>query len=156
MIVKSILIVALGVALAFGTSTAWAMDSDTTDPPSAPPGDYELGVKAVRAGNYAAALPLLEKVVGKNAGNADAWNFIGYSQRKLKRFDKALIAYQKALAIKPDHRGANEYIGELYLQTGKPAKARERLKVLDSACFFGCEEYDELKAAIAAYQAKIN
>ncbi len=67
-----------------------------------------------------------------------------------------MIAYQKALAIKPDHRGANEYIGELYLETGKPAKARERLKVLDSACFFGCEEYDELKAAIAAYEAKVN
>ena len=156
MIFKSILMVAFSVAFVSVASVAWAMDSDNTDRPPAPPGDYELGVKAVRAGNYAAALPLLEKVVGKNAGDADAWNFIGYSQRKLKRFDQALIAYQKALAIKPDHRGANEYIGELYLQTGKPTKARERLKVLDSACFFGCEEYDELKAAIAAYEAKIN
>ena len=154
MVGKSILIVALSVALAWVVPAAWALDSENTDRPAAPPGDYELGVKAVRAGNYAAALPLLQKVVGKNAGDADAWNYIGYSQRKLKRFDQALIAYKKALAIKPDHRGANEYIGELYLETGKPAKARERLKVLDSACFFGCEEYDELKAAIAAYEAK--
>ena len=153
MIVKSILVVALSVAM---TAGAWALDSANTDRPEAkPPGDYELGVKAVRAGNYAAALPLLEKVVGKNAGDADAWNYIGYSHRKLKRFDLALSAYQKALAIKPDHRGANEYIGELYLETGKLAKAKERLKVLDSACFFGCEEFDELKAAIAAYEAKI-
>ena len=110
----------------------------------------------MRAGNYAAALPLLQKVVAKNARNADAWNFIGYSHRKLRRLDQALVAYQKALAIKPDHRGANEYIGELYLETGKLAKAKQRLNVLDSACFFGCEEYDELKAAIAAHEAKIN
>ncbi|MDA0652106.1 MAG: tetratricopeptide repeat protein [Proteobacteria bacterium] len=153
MVVKSIWIVALGVMLTSVASGVWAMDSATPDP-AAPPGEYELGVKAVRAGSYAAALPLLEKVVAKNADNADAWNFIGYSHRKLKRFDQALVAYQKALAIKPDHRGANEYMGELYLETGKPAKAKERLKVLDSACFFGCEEYDELKAAIAAYEAK--
>ena len=113
-------------------------------------------MKAVKAGNYAAALPLFQKVVEKNANNADAWNYIGYSQRNLKQFDQALVSYQKALAIKPDHRGANEYLGELYLQTGKLAKAKERLKVLDAACFFGCEEFDELKAAIAAYEAKIN
>lgn len=149
---KSILMMALCVALV--SAAAWAADSQDSDRPKAPPGDYELGVKAVRAGDYAAALPLLEKVIARNADDADAWNFIGYSHRKLKRFDQAMIAYQKALAIKPDHRGANEYLGELYLETGKPDKARERLKVLDSACFFGCEEYDELKAAIAAYDAK--
>ena len=128
------------------------MDSD--DKPASPPGDYAFGVKAVKAGNYAAALPLLQKVVGKNPRDANAWNYIGYSQRKLKRLDQALISYRKALAITPDHRGANEYIGELYLEIGKLAMAKERLKVLDSACFFGCEEYDELKAAIAAYEAK--
>ena len=153
---RSTLIVGLSVVWALGASAAWALDSEETDRPAEVSGDYQRGVKAVRAGNYAAALPLLQKVVAKNARNADAWNFIGYSHRKLRRLDQALVAYQKALAIKPDHRGANEYIGELYLETGKLAKAKQRLKVLDSACFFGCEEYDELKAAIAAHEAKIN
>jgi Flp pilus assembly protein TadD len=156
MMVKSTLIVALGVALAMGASAARALDSDSSDQPAETAADYERGVKAVRAGNYAAALPLLEKVVGKRPRDADAWNFIGYSHRKLKRYDQALVSYRKALAIKPEHRGANEYLGELYLETGKPAKAKERLKVLNSACLFGCEEYDELKAAIAAYEVKIN
>ena len=68
--------------------------------------------------------------------------------------DTAISTHQKALAIKPDHRGANEYIGELYLETGQLEKAKERLKVLDSACFFGCEEYTTLKKAIAAYEQK--
>ena len=152
MAVKSIWFIAFSMVLALSAPAAWAMGGDDEEAPS----EYSEGVKAVKAGNYAAALPLFQKVVEKNANNADAWNYIGYSQRNLKQFDQALVSYQKALAIKPDHRGANEYLGELYLQTGKLAKAKERLKVLDAACFFGCEEFDELKAAIAAYEAKIN
>lgn len=116
-------------------------------------GDYELGVKAVKAANYGKALKLLRKVVAAKPGNADAWNWIGFSQRNLKQFDQALGAYQKALAIDPNHRGANNYLGELYLKTGKLGKAKERLKRLDSICTFGCKEFDGLKKAITAYEA---
>jgi hypothetical protein len=56
------------------------------------------------------------------------------------------------LQIDPQHRGANEYLGELYLQIGQLDKAEERLEVLDKECFFGCEEFDELKEAIADYR----
>jgi len=56
------------------------------------------------------------------------------------------------LAIDPEHRGANEYLGELYLQTNDLAKAKERLNKLDDICYFGCEEFDDLKSAIAAYE----
>ncbi len=85
--------------------------------------------------------------------NADAWNFIGFSHRKLKNFDRALPAYKQALAIDPKHRGANEYLGELYLQIGDLAKAKKRLEKLDDICSFGCEEYNDLKAAIEAYES---
>ena len=74
--------------------------------------------------------------------------------RQLVNHDAALSHYQAALAIEPRHRGANEYLGELYLTLGDLAKAEERLEVLDDACFFGCEEYTELKNAIAAYKTK--
>ena len=84
--------------------------------------------------------------------NADAWNYIGFSQRKLEQYDKALAAYNKALAINPKHRGAREYLGELYLMTGDLAKAEAQLRKLDSICSFGCEEYDDLKAAIAKHK----
>ena len=151
MFIRSILAVALGVFMA---SAVLAAGSPSESTPPTPPGDYEHGVEAVKAGNYPRALSLLRKVVVKEPRNADAWNYIGFSHRKQKRFDQARTAYRKALAIKPDHRGANEYLGELYLQTGELAKAKERLKTLDSACFFGCGEYDDLKAAIAAYEKK--
>jgi len=84
--------------------------------------------------------------------NADMLNLMAYSQRKLKHFDIAMDYYQQALSIDPQHRGANEYLGELYLQLGQPEKAEERLQVLDKECFFGCDEFDELEAAIKEYR----
>ena len=144
----------LAVVLTFGlVSQAMAAGTTSKSTPRKA-GDYELGVKAVKAANYDKAIKLLSKVVAAKPGNADAWNYIGFSHRKLKRFDQAMSAYRNALAIDPDHRGANEYLGELYLQTGDLAKAKERLKKLDDVCTFGCEEFDDLKAAIKAYAGK--
>ena len=62
--------------------------------------------------------------------------------------------YRRALAIEPRHLGANEYLGELYLETGELAKAEERLRELAIACPSGCEERDELSEAIDAYKAE--
>ena len=62
--------------------------------------------------------------------------------------------YQAALRIKPNHRGANEYLGELYLELGRLEEAEERLKVLDAACKFRCEEYQDLEEAIASYKSR--
>ena len=148
---KSLLAVVLSLGLAYSTMAAGA---PTTSTPGKL-GNYELGVKAVKAANYGQAIKLLRRVVAADPNNADAWNYIGFSRRNLRQVDQALAAYQKALAIDPDHRGANEYLGELYLQMGDLAKARERLKKLDDVCyfgFFGCEEFDDLKAAIKAYE----
>jgi Flp pilus assembly protein TadD len=135
-------------AMAAGSSST----SRPADRPRAQLSDYDLGVNAVRAGDYQRALGSLQKVVQADPRNADAWNYIGFSQRNLRHFDESLAAYQKALAINPDHRGANEYLGELYLKTGDPEKARERLSKLRSLCPAGCSEYDDLKKAVDAYQ----
>ena len=141
--------------LTFGpTSAAMAAGTESSSVPKASqPTVYEQGVQAVESGAYGRALPLLNKVVRSEPDHADAWNYIGFSHRQLKAFDDALAAYQKALAIDRNHRGANEYLGELYLMMGDVAKAKERLQQLDKACFFGCKEYDELKAAIKAHES---
>jgi hypothetical protein len=45
------------------------------------------------------------------------------------------------------------YVGEwLNLQMGDLGKAKAQLAKLDKLCFFGCEEYDDLKRAIAEYK----
>lgn len=115
--------------------------------------DYRNALKAIKAGDYARASGLLENVVAKDPWNADAWNNLGYSERHLNNFDKSLAAYQTALKIKPRHRGANEYLGELYLQTGDLPKAREQLKKLQALCPRGCEEADDLAEQVRAYEA---
>lgn len=143
--------VAAGLLLAAG-GPAWAFDGGSRTTTSSAPrdADYAAAEQAVKAGKYAAAIPLLEKVVARDAKNADAWNNLGFSNRKLGKFSEALADYEKALAIDPDHLGANEYLGELYLETGDMPKAEERLAKLDRLCIFGCEEYRTLKAAVAA------
>jgi tetratricopeptide (TPR) repeat protein len=108
----------------------------------------------IDAGKYEAAIGQLQAALRKAPKNADLLNLLGYSQRKLRRFDEAMVNYRKALEVEPEHRGANEYLGELYLQLGQPQQAQERLEVLDGACFFGCEEYDDLEKAIEAYRSK--
>ena len=63
-------------------------------------------------------------------------NLLGYSHRNLKMNDKAFVYYEKALSLDPRHKGAHEYIGELYLKLKQPEKAKEHLAKLDSICFF--------------------
>ena len=144
----------LAAVLSLGlASAAMAAGSKSSSEKPATTSNFEQGVAAVKAENYERAIVLLQKVVAVEPKNADAWNFIGFSHRKLTNFDRALPAYKKALAIDPKHRGANEYLGELYLQIGDLAKAKERLEKLDDICYFGCEEYNDLKAAIEAYES---
>jgi tetratricopeptide (TPR) repeat protein len=150
--------VAVGIVLAFGTVSTTMADMTPSAPrratPSQPqPSNYELGEKSVQAGDYGRALPLFQKVVKAEPRNADAWNYVGFCHRKLKQLDPALVAYQKALVIDPDHRGANEYLGELYLEMGDTAKARERLEKLRTLCRSGCRELDDLNGAIQAHES---
>ncbi|MCH7880315.1 MAG: tetratricopeptide repeat protein [Proteobacteria bacterium] len=148
MLIKYVMAVVMSFVLVSAVMAAGSSSSSTQ--PRAD--NYENGVKAVNSANYKKAIKLFNKVVAAKPTNADAWNYLGFSNRKLKKFDLALSAYQKALAIDPNHRGANEYLGELYLQTDNLEKARERLKKLDDICYFGCDEFDDLKAAIIAYE----
>lgn len=141
----------LAVAVLFLTPAAFAADSG--DPAPARNPDYAAAVAKLKAGDYGAAIALLDKALAKEPKNADVLNQLGYTHRKTGELDKAKGFYARALAIDPDHRGAHEYLGELYLMTGDVAKAEEHLARLDKICFFGCEEYRELKQAVAAYKA---
>lgn len=115
--------------------------------------DYSAGETAAMDGNFEAAVGHFTKAVNADPTNADAYNMLGFSHRKLGNVELAFENYKAALEINPDHRGANEYIGELYLELGDLASAEKHLKVLDEACFFGCEAYTDLKSAIKKFKA---
>lgn len=116
--------------------------------------NYVKAAKMIEQGKFEGAIPLLNRAISKDGKNADAHNLLGFSTRKLGRVEEALEHYLTALRIKPKHRGAHEYIGEAYLALGQLDKAKKHLAFLDDDCWLGCEEYDDLKEAIAQYAAK--
>ena len=145
---------ALFLSLALGAGQALAAGGGGSKSTKKDDPAYAQAVKRVDTGDYAGAIPLLQKTIAADPTNANAHNYLGFSHRKLGDMEMALTQYVKALELNPKHRGANEYLGELYLDLGQLDKAKERLKVLDGACFFGCDEYRELKAKIEVYQAQ--
>jgi len=95
---------------------------------------------------YAKAQKLLLKSNKKKPNQADTLNYLGFTTRKLGDFEAGEKYYLQGLAIEPNHVGINEYLGELYVGTGRHNLAIERLDVLKSC---NCEEYAQLKAIIA-------
>ena len=106
--------------------------------------------KAVKL--YKQAFSKLEKANKKDKNNPDILNYMGYTSRKSGNFDEAEKFYLKGLSIKPDHNGINEYLGELYVQTNRIDKAKERLEVLKNC---NCEEFQELELIIKTRGTKI-
>ena len=151
---KTFSILAIALAAAAISAPASAMSSDpppAPKPPAAKPADtgYNEAERAVKAKQYEDAIKKLEAVVAKEPRNVDAMNYLAYSHRELGRYDISLGWYQKALAINANHRGANEYLGQLYLNTGKMKEAQAQLAKLPKICGRGCEEYESLRSAIA-------
>jgi tetratricopeptide (TPR) repeat protein len=139
--------------LVLGAGGRAAADGDRPDPPAKTgDADYVAAVKAIDAGRFAEAIPLLEAVVARDARNADAYNWLGYAVRRNGDPARAVPIYQKALDIDPKHRGAHEYIGEAYLMLGDVERARQHLRRLDALCFLPCSEYRDLKRAIETFE----
>lgn len=138
-------------ALFFGMGNAFA-DGGGSSGPAAAPDKLSVVREQIAAKNWPGAIDELKRI--NDTGSADWNNLMGYSLRKgaTPDFAEAEKFYNEALRIDPTHRGALEYSGELYLQTGDLARAEQRLAALDKACFFGCEEYSDLKKAIAQYK----
>jgi tetratricopeptide (TPR) repeat protein len=135
-----------------GSSSGGGGSSGSSSKSTSSKTQYAQAKAKIEAKDYRGAKPMLEKLLAKNPRDADVLNLMGYCSRKLGDPDEALEYYQKALAINPKHIGANEYLGELYLEMKDLAKAEERLQVLTRACN-GCEEQEELEERIADYKA---
>jgi len=102
----------------------------------------------IEAKNFSAALSALKVADKAFPNNADINNLLGYSARNLKQYKPAATYYVKALKIDPNHLGALEYQGELFMLTKKTSDAKKNLDKLKSLCGVNCEEYIDLKKAI--------
>jgi Flp pilus assembly protein TadD len=116
----------------------------------------ELARVHVKAQRWAQAVAELQRA--PLTSNADWHNLMGFALRKKSPPDLpgAERHYDEALRLKPDHRGALEYSGELYLMKGDLARAEQRLAALQRACPSGCEEWSDLKGDIARFKAAGN
>jgi len=139
---------ALAAAILCMASAAAALGGGGNDSP----GPLAAIEKKIEASAYEEALADLQDYIRANPVSADAFNWIGYANRKLGRLAEAESAYARALRLDPDHKGAHEYAGELRLMLNDPKQAEWHLAELDRICLSGCEEYDELKAEIAAWK----
>jgi tetratricopeptide (TPR) repeat protein len=96
---------------------------------------------------YAAAIDKL-KSLGHD-DNADVANLIGYSSRKIGRYEDSKLWYERALAADPDHTVTWSYYGMWYAEQGNLLKAREFLAKVETLCGnTKCREYTELKGVI--------
>lgn len=110
---------------------------------------YMAAVRLINEGSYEAAIADLYKAAAIVGPHPDILNYLGYSHRKLGEMTKAQDYYAQALALDPDHKGANEYLGELYLEIGEIGNAKRQLAKLDQLCGFGCAEREDLARLIA-------
>ena len=114
--------------------------------------DFAAGKKALVAEDWNAAIAALKLAALRDPRNADIKNYIGYAYRRLRQLGPAIGHYHQALTINPRHRSAHEHLGEANLVLGEPAEAEQHLAALEDICLIPCEEYDDLKRAIAAYK----
>jgi tetratricopeptide (TPR) repeat protein len=113
--------------------------------------EFAAGKRALAAGDWNGAIKALASAGLRDDRNADIQNYLGYAYRRLRQLDPAIRHYRQALTLNPRHRSAHEHLGEAYLVQGNLAKAREHLAALSRICLISCEEFDDLKRAIAVH-----
>lgn len=136
--------------LAFGAGGAYAAGTSTTTEltPVEVRTQLASAEELIRKESYGNAIDVLNDIVETNPREADAYNLLGYSYRKSKDYSRAERNYKRALRLNPDHKGALEYVGELYLETDRRDKAEESLAKLEKLCPSGCEELDDLRESM--------
>jgi tetratricopeptide (TPR) repeat protein len=138
-----ILALCVGFALVTSTANAASTTSISRDAPDL------TSVKAkVKAKDYVGALAELKPML-ETHHHADVYNLMGFSLRKTGDIKQGGEFYVKALDLDPNHLGALEYQGQMFVELGQLAKAKTNLKRLVALCPSGCEEREDLEKAIA-------
>jgi tetratricopeptide (TPR) repeat protein len=136
---------ALSMLAAASLPSGGALAIDTITSTDAP--DLASVRAKIKAKDYRGALAEMTPMLETHQ-HADLYNLMGFSLRKIGDYKQALTYYNKALDFDAVHKGAHEYLGELYVETGQVEKAKEQLAVLRRICPGGCEELTDLQEAI--------
>lgn len=85
-----------------------------------PPPELTQAETLIEKHDYAAAEPLLNKVVVDDPANYEAWFDLGFAENGLGKLDESIAAYRKSVAAKPDVFEPNLNLGLQLAKTGKP------------------------------------
>jgi len=99
----------------------------------AQPAELTQAEAAIEKQNYAAAEPLLRKLVERDAKSYEGWFDLGFVENALGNVDASIVAYRKSVAAKPDVFESNLNLGLQLAKTGQPdaedfLRAATRLK----------------------------
>ncbi|MFT5659033.1 MAG: tetratricopeptide (TPR) repeat protein [Gammaproteobacteria bacterium] len=114
--------------------------------------DFKPIMQMLEHEQFLDAIDELHFELDNDPDNADILSLLGYSYRKTQNYEDAMTFYEWALHAKPNHLGANTYLGELYLETHRLDKAEQQLEVLSDICSSNCKEFETLQKAIDTYK----
>jgi tetratricopeptide (TPR) repeat protein len=111
--------------------------------------NYLKAEKLINKKNYEKAIDLLSELLGEKPDGytkSDVFNYLGFANRKKQQpnYELAEKYYLEALTLDPNHVGALEYLGELYVELNQVDKAKDLLERLKNAAGENSEEYKEL------------
>jgi len=119
--------------LCIGMVAAQAQTTETA--PSNP--HVRLGQKALIDGDFKAAAGHLQKALPAEAEDPNVMYMLAYSQYQIGEYKKALDAFSKVIALRPDHESAYYYRGKanniLAVQTETRVSSGNREKMLNEA-----------------------
>ena len=114
--------------------------------------DYKSAIKLIRSKDYDKAIRKLKTLTTASSTDftrADVYNELGFAYRKSDDFDNAAKYYKKALELDPEHLGAIEYQGEMYVDLGQKDNALSNLELLKTLVGENNSYYKELKNYIS-------
>lgn len=94
--------------------------------PNDPYAWYNLGLTYKDLGDAEKGVEAFTHVT-QIANEADPWYFVGYLNSQLQRYDRAIAAFQKALALFPYHASAEFGLARAYQRNGNADAAKEHL-----------------------------
>lgn len=103
---------------------------------------------------YRKALAKFESATTLVPAFAEAWNYLGYTRRQLGDPAQALVAYDRALQLKPAYLDAIEYRGVAYLALDRLGDAREAyLQLFGRDAELAARLLDAMRQWVAARRA---
>ena len=115
--------------------------------------EYSTALRLIHHEQYGDAIPHLQNALAQKPHDADVLNYLGFTERMVGNYQASMAYYQRALTEDPDHKGAHEYLGELYLDLKDLPNAQGQLAILQKLCDGSCDEVDALTKSIATYVA---